>query len=118
MILVDTSVWVDHIRHTDNKLVELLNEGLVLTHPFVIEELACGNLPKRKEFIELLEALPSATVADHAEVLDLIDREKLYAKGLGSVDAHLLASARLTFAPIWSKDKALSRESSRLGLAP
>lgn len=117
MILVDTSVWADHLRDADHGLISLLNEGSVLIHPFVIEELACGNLPQRKETLDLLHALPMAPVADHAEVLELIAAERLHGTGLGSVDVHLIASARLARAKLWSKDKALSREAKRLKMA-
>ena len=116
MILIDTSVWADHLREADHGLISLLNEGSVLIHPFVIEELACGNLPQRKETLNLLHALPMAPVADHAEVLGLIAAEGLHGTGLGSVDVHLIASARLARAKLWSKDKALSREAKRLNL--
>lgn len=116
MTLVDTSVWVDHFRKTERGLVELLGEGSVLIHPFVVEELACGSLPRRSEVLDLLHALPRAPLAEHPEVLDLIARERLFGAGLGAVDAHLLASARLAGARLWSKDKALSREARRLDL--
>jgi predicted nucleic acid-binding protein len=116
MILVDTSVWADHLRGTESGLVALLNEGAVLIHPCIIEEIACGNLPDRKETLELLHSLPEVPVAEHLEVLHLIASERLYATGLGSVDVHLIAAARLAGAKIWSKDKALSREAKRLGL--
>jgi hypothetical protein len=116
MILVDTSVWADHLRDSEPGLVSLLNEGAVLIHPFIIEEIACGNLPDRKETLELLHALPEAPVADHSELLHLIASERLYGTGLGSVDVHLIAAARLAGAKIWSKDKALAREAKRLGL--
>ena len=116
MILVDTSVWADHLRDAEPGLVTLLNEGAVLIHPFIIEEIACGNLPDRKEALELLHSLPGAPVAEHLEILHLIASERLYATGLGSVDVHLIASARLAGAKIWSNDKALSREVKRLGL--
>ncbi len=116
MILVDTSVWVEHFQETEPGLVALLNEGAVLVHPFVIEELACGNLPHRKMTLDLLHALPAAPLAEHAEVISFIADERLHGTGLGSVDAHLLASARLAGARVWSKDKALSREASRLSL--
>lgn len=116
MILVDTSVWADHLRDTEPGLVALLNEGAVLIHPFIIEEIACGNLPDRQETLELLQSLPEAPIADHPELLHLIASERLHGTGLGSVDAHLIASARLARARIWSKDKALSREAKRLGL--
>ena len=117
MILVDTSVWIDHLRKGEQQLVELLNEGEVCTHPFVIEELACGNLTKRSEFLDLISLLPTAVVAEHDEVIGLIADENLYGKGIGAVDAHLIASARLSFARLWSKDKAIRRETDRLGLS-
>ena len=116
MILIDTSVWADHLREAEPGLVTLLNEGSVLIHPFVIEEIACGNLPDREETLELLHSLPEAPTVEHSEVLDLITNERLYGTGLGSVDVHLIASARLAGAKIWSKDKAFSREAKRLGL--
>lgn len=114
MILVDTSVWSEHLRETEPGLATLLNEGSVLIHPFIIEELACGNLPRRRETLDLLHALPVAAVAEHAEVLDFIATERLHATGVGSVDVHLMASARLAGAKVWSKDKALCREAKRL----
>lgn len=116
MILVDTSVWADHLQESEPGLVTLLNEGAVLIHPFVIEELACGNLPHRKETLDLLHALPAAPVAEHAEVLDFIASQRLHGTGLGSVDAHLLASARLAGAKVWSKDKTFCRAAKRLNL--
>ena len=116
MILVDTSVWADHLRKTESGLVALLNEGSVLIHPFIIEELACGNLPHRRETLDLLRALPAAPVAEHAEVLAFIATESLHGTGVGSVDVHLMASARLAGAKVWSKDKALCREAFRLDL--
>lgn len=116
MILADTSVWIDHFRSGEPALVELLNEGAVLIHPLVIEELACGNLSRRDEILELLKALPAAPPAAHEEVLDFIGKERLYGAGLGAVDAHLLASARLAHAKLWTKDKALLRQAKRLKL--
>lgn len=116
MILVDTSVWVDHLRRGEKVLAALLEDGRVCVHPFVIEELACGDLPNRSEFLELIAALPAAVVAEHDEVLRLLDNEKLYGKGLGAVDVHLIASARLSSARLWSKDKAIRKETDRLRL--
>ncbi|HQZ83629.1 MAG TPA: PIN domain-containing protein [Pyrinomonadaceae bacterium] len=116
MILVDTSVWVDHLRKGESLLAELLADGAVCVHPLVIEELACGNLPNRNEFLELIAALPAAVVAEHNEVLRLLDDEDLFGRGLGAVDVHLIASARLSFARLWSKDKAIRRETDRLRL--
>lgn len=118
MILVDTSVWADHLRVTDTELSALLDRGSVLTHPFVIEELACGYLPLRNEFLLMMHQLPQSPLASHHEVLDLIANRELYGTGLGSVDVHIIASAMLAKATIWSRDKALSREAARFGLAP
>lgn len=108
MILVDTSVWVDHFRKAQEDLEGLLNEGLVLCHPFVIGELACGNLKNRDEILSLLDALPKAKVASHEEVLHLVSERKLHGKGLGWVDVHLLAAALLSESPLWTRDKTLA----------
>jgi predicted nucleic acid-binding protein len=116
MILVDTSVWIDHLRRRERRLLSLLESGTVLTHPLVIEEIACGHLRDRIEIIALLHALPSAPVVTHTEILGLISNKTLFGVGLGAIDVHLMASAMLGGATIWSKDKALSREASRLGL--
>ena len=118
MTLVDTSVWIDHLRRPEPKLTELLEVGAVLCHPLVIEELACGSLADRASLLRLLSALPPAPLAEHAEVLGLIERESLHGTGLGAIDAHLLASARLGRMRLWSKDAALVRAAKRLGLAP
>ncbi len=117
MILVDTSVWADHLRRSDAGLIELLASDAVVTHPLVIEELACGHLPDRKGFLIEIHALPRVPVASHKEVLDLILNKKLYGTGLGSVDVHIIASAMLGRVRIWSRDKALAREADRLGVA-
>lgn len=116
MILTDTSVWADHIRRSDPDLVELLGRGNVLMHPFVIEELACGHLPNRQVFLQRMHELPAVPIASHREVLALLANRKLFGTGLGSVDVHLLASTMLAGAKIWSRDKALIRESTRLGI--
>jgi predicted nucleic acid-binding protein len=116
MILVDTSVWIDHLRHSERRLLNLLENGSVLTHPLVIEELACGHLRDRSAIIGLLHALPAAPVVTHIEVLGLISSKTLYGVGLGAIDVHLIASAMLSSASLWSKDKALSREARRLAI--
>ena len=95
MRLVDTSVWIDHLHHRDATLSAALEEGSVLTHPFVIGELACGNMRGRVEILRLLKELPQAPVATNAEVLEFIERRKLMGRGIGFVDAHLLASVTL-----------------------
>jgi predicted nucleic acid-binding protein len=107
MILVDTSVWIDHLRNGNSRLEDLLVDGKVLCHPFVIGELACGNLAKREEILSLLTALPRAGMADNEEVLHLLESRRLYGRGLGWVDVHLLASALLTECGLWTFDKSL-----------
>jgi len=118
MILVDTSVWVDHFRRGDARLVDALNDAQVLTHPFVIGELACGNLERRATVLGLLRDLPRCTPASNDEVLFFIERQALMGQGIGYVDAHLLAAARLnTGTQLWTRDKRLSALADRLGLA-
>lgn len=107
MILADTSVWVHHLRAGNPRLQGLLLEGAILTHPFIIGEIACGKLGKRAEILEALQVLPSAVVADHHEVLRLIEERRLWGKGIGWVDAHLLASVLLTGCPLWTLDRRL-----------
>jgi predicted nucleic acid-binding protein len=116
MWLVDTSVWIEHFRQRTSDLTNLLLEGLVLTHPFVSGELACGNLKDRDEVLSDLNALPSVEVATDAEVLRLIEDRKLWGRGLGWVDIHLLASALLSRCRLWSADKRLQRVADELGL--
>lgn len=117
MVLVDTSVWIDHLHGGDSGLAQLLGNGSVLSHPWVTGELALGNLRDRHEVIGLLHGLPQAIVADDAEVLRLIEAEGLYGTGIGYVDSQLLASARLTHgATLWTKDKRLMIAARRLGL--
>lgn len=118
MILVDTSVWVDHLRRGNARLVELLQAGIVAGHPFVVGELACGSLSNRKEVLSLLDELPGATSATHAEVMAFIEARRLMGSGLGYVDVHLLASASLDGIELWTLDKTLARSAARLGLTP
>ena len=118
MTLVDTSVWVAHLREGNSRLATLLDEMKVLTHPFVIGELALGQLSHRDEILELLGNLPSTKVATHDEVLSMIDRRKLAGSGIGWVDAHLLASSLLSDAPLWTLDRRLAAAATRLELAP
>lgn len=116
MILVDTSVWIDHLKRGNQRLRSLLQDDQVLCHPFVIGELACGNLHNRSEILHLLEALPGARLADHAEVLHLINSHRLYGQGLGWIDAHLLASAMLTGCELWTLDLRLHALAARVEL--
>lgn len=118
MILVDTSVWVDHLRRGDADLAALLDRAAVLVHPFVIGEIACGSLADRETVLELLQDLPMATVADAQEVLVLIDRHRLHGKGIGYVDVHLLAAVALSQgARLWTRDRRLREAARALGCA-
>jgi hypothetical protein len=117
VILVDTSVWVEHLRRGLPRLATLLQEGSVLIHPWVIGELACGNLRNRGDVLELLRGLPAAVVASDSEVLLLIEREQLMGRGIGYVDAHLLASARLSHTKLWTHDRRLAAVAQERGLA-
>jgi len=117
MILVDTSVWVDHLRAGNRTLHSLLEDAEVLAHPFVIGELACGALRNREEVLTLLQALPEALAAEHEEVMHVVDREQLFGRGIGWIDAHLLTSARLSRAALWTLDRRLSRIAAALDLA-
>lgn len=118
MILVDTSVWVDHLRSSDAQLVDLLERAQVVMHPFVVGEIACGSLANRSTVLELLRDLPAATVAESDEVLAFIEHQALHGKGIGYVDAHLLASVALTGrAQLWTRDKRLLVAAQALGCA-
>lgn len=117
MILVDTSVWIDHFRSGNPALARLLDNNAVVTHPWVTGELALGNLSDRDEVIGLLRALPQAIVADDDEVLQLIEHEPLHGAGIGYVDAQLLASTKLTpDTRLWTSDKRLATVTARAGL--
>jgi predicted nucleic acid-binding protein len=118
MILVDTSIWVDHLRRGDERLISLLDAGEVLGHPFVMGELALGNLRNRDAILSDLRDLPQVVLAEHQDVLELIDREALFGRGIGYVDAHLLAAARLTAGSrLWTRDRRLQAVAAQLGLA-
>ena len=118
MALVDTSIWVTHLRHGAIGLEALLHDGRVVGHPFIVGELACGNIRNRSEIISLLQRLPGAIQAEHEEVMQFIENYGLMGKGLGYIDMHLLASARLTGVPLWTLDKKLNEVAIKLGLAP
>ncbi len=118
MVLVDTSIWIDHLRSGNAKLTALLNDGEAAIHPFIIGELACGNLKNRKEIISLLHALPHIDKADDDEVLFFIEKHKLMGLGIGLIDIHLLASCKLGNSTILTKDKRLLDAANRLNLLP
>src|SRR5579862_9358810 len=101
MLLADTSVWIEHFRRREPALAHRLSEGLVLMHPFVSGELACGNLKDRAAILSHLQALPAATLASNVEVLRLIEDQRLWGRGLGWIDVHLVASALLSNCRFW-----------------
>jgi predicted nucleic acid-binding protein len=117
VILLDTSVWIDHMRRSEPRLVAALSEEGVLIHPFVTAEVALGSIARRDAVIAVLDALPQAPVATPGEVMRLIEHERLHGLGIGYVDAHLLASARLAGAAIWTRDRRLQAAGERLGVA-
>ena len=117
MTLVDTSIWVDHLRVADRQLAGLLLEEAVRCHPFVVGELACGALHRRSEVLGLLRNLPQAPVVDQDEVLAFVEAHKLMGSGLGWVDVHLLASAALAGERLWTRDRRLAEAARRLGIA-
>jgi len=118
VILVDTSIWVDHLRHGEERLATLLDHGQVLMHPFIMGELALGQLRQRQAVLTDLMDLPAATVAGDDEAMRLIEQEALYGMGVGYIDAHLLAAARLTpGAMIWTRDRRFLVVAEKLSLA-
>jgi predicted nucleic acid-binding protein len=117
MILLDTSVWVDHLRRGDSLVIRVLESGQAAAHAFVIGELACGNLKSRVRVIDLLQALPQLAMAMDDEVLYFIERHKLMGRGIGYVDAHLLAAASIGGSLLWTRDKRLREIAAELGVA-
>jgi predicted nucleic acid-binding protein len=116
MILPDSSVWIHYLRHGSPSLAKRLEGGQVLCHPFVIGEVACGDLRTRRVALELLQALPEAPMMQHEEVLVLIERHRLTASGIGWLDAHLLGSALLAGAGLWTLDGPLARAAAKLSV--
>jgi len=117
MILVDTSIWIDHLRRGDRQLATLLEAGEVVCHPFVIGELACGRLARRRVILELLHALPRTRQADHDEILAFIDDQHLHGSGLGLIDAHILWASLNEAHVLCTRDAPLRRIAVRLGIA-
>jgi predicted nucleic acid-binding protein len=116
MILVDTSVWIEHLRAGNDHLRTLLFDEQVLCHPFVVGELACGTLQKREEILTMLKALPEAHLLEHEEVMSFPEARRIYGRGIGWVDAHLLASTLLTGCTLWTLDKPLRRAAAALNV--
>jgi predicted nucleic acid-binding protein len=116
MILVDTSVWIEHLRTGNNRLKSLLFDEQVLCHPFVIGELACGMLQNREEILTMLKALPEAHLLEHEEVMGFLEARRLYGRRVGWVDAHLLASTLLTRCALWTFDKPLRKAALALNV--
>lgn len=117
MILIDTSVWVNHFRREHAGLAELLDDGQILNHPFVVGELAVGNLKNREGILNFFGDLPPATIASYEDVLTFIEAFSLYGRGLSYIDVHLLAAARLSDAHLWTVDKRLHAAAERLSIA-
>jgi len=115
-MLVDTSVWIDHLRHGTPALESALEAGDVWCHSFVQGEMACGNLQNRAEVLSLLGALPQAPLTTHAEALSLVDRQRLMGTGLGWIDIHLLGSALLAGIPLWTLDRQLAEAARQVGI--
>lgn len=115
-MLVDTSVWIDHLRRGHDALKTHLERGEVECHPFVIGELACGNLRNRDEILLLLRSLPSVTTVDHDEALAWVESKRLMGRGLGWVDIHLLASTILQHTTLWTSDQRLAAQARELGV--
>jgi predicted nucleic acid-binding protein len=117
MVLVDTSVWVSHLRDGNAGLEKLLNGGDVICHTFIVGELACGNLKNRHEILTYLQSLPMAILAEGEEALKFIENHRLMGKGLGYIDVHLIASAVLTDVPLWTFDKTLDKYTKKIGIS-
>ncbi|MDD5703318.1 MAG: type II toxin-antitoxin system VapC family toxin [Dehalococcoidales bacterium] len=116
MVLVDTSVWINHFREGNAELEKLLNESQVMCHRFIIGEIACGNIRNRTEILTLLQQLPQAIQAKNEEVMGFIETNKLMGRGLGYIDMHLSVSAKLTGIPMWTFDKRLGETNKELGI--
>ena len=117
MILVDTSIWVSHLRSGNSKLEQLLNDGDVVCHPFIIGELACGNIKNRRVILSLLSSLPMVDIIDNEEVLLFIEKKNLIGKGIGLIDVHLLATTLLSEVSLWTLNAKLQHSALILGIA-
>jgi predicted nucleic acid-binding protein len=116
LVLVDTSVWINHLREGDKNLAILLQNELVACHPFIIGELACGNMKNRNEIINLLNALPSTPLLEHDEIMDFIEGRNIINQGIGYVDVHILGSAIISETPLWTLDKSLKKIAKQMAI--
>ena len=116
-MIVDTSIWVAHFKRSHPRLGELLDKTQVMCHDFIVGELACGNLNNRRRILNLLEVLPRAPLLSQKEVLHFVEQHSLMGTGVGFIDVHLLASARLSNIPLWTLDKSLQRLATKLELS-
>ena len=116
LILIDTSVWIRHLKEGDKDLSLLLENGLVACHPFIIGELACGGMKNRNEIINLLNALPSVHLLEHDEIMEFIEVRKIMNQGIGYVDVHILGSAIVSETPLWTLDKSLRKAANKLSI--
>lgn len=116
LILVDTSVWIKHLREGETSLAQLLEQGFVACHPFIIGELACEGIQNRREIISLLYHLPSTDILDHSDIMEFIEYREMMNKGIGYIDVHLLASALVSETPLWTFDKALKKVANQLSI--
>ena len=116
MVLVDTSVWIDHFRNNNTELVHLLNDGDVFCHPFIIGEIACGNIHNRVEILSLLQSLPQSLTVDHEEILIFIEKNNITGQGIGYIDVSILASAILSGISLWTLDKRLKTITTKFAI--
>ena len=117
MVIVDTSIWVDHLRHNNPQLQNLLANGLVYSHPLIIEELACGHLKNRETILSSLETLSKPYILSHEEILKFISERRLAGLGIGAIDTHLLASALKSRLMLWTTDKNLLTAAKKFGIS-
>lgn len=117
MVLADTSIWIDHWRHWNGRVANLLDQNSLVVHPFVLGEIALGRIADRADVLADLSELAIPTVAEQAEVVALIERRSLWGRGIGWVDAHILTSSLIDHIPLWTLDRRLARVAQELGVA-
>ncbi|BDS05023.1 twitching motility protein PilT [Oceaniferula spumae] len=115
MIIADTSIWIHHFRKSNAQFCQLLSGGQIAMHPFILGELSCGNLPARTSTLKDLDSLPVAAACLEREVRELIESRQLMGRGIGYIDAHLLASSLISDFQLWTRDKRLHETAVMLG---